>query len=101
MEEKIEPDAEARRWEGLYKQLRQQFDEKSNILNETRRELFISQEKIEKLSREKEEYSLNSQTPLEKELELQIVRLEQEYDQAVAHYESEIAALEEIIQKAT
>lgn len=43
-------------YQTLYKQLREQFDEKSAILSHTRQELFKAQEKVTLLAREKEEF---------------------------------------------
>lgn len=47
-------------FEGLHRQLREQFDAKNQVLSETRQQLFRAQEKITVLEKEKEESSLYS-----------------------------------------
>lgn len=89
--------AEARRIQGMYLQLRQQFDEKCKTLDETRRELFCSQEKLLALQREYEEVALYSQSEAEKLLELELQRMERERAQEEKIYKQESEALQEII----
>lgn len=57
-----EPDREVRRVTGLYQQLRLQFDEKSNTLAATRRELFETQEKLLATQKDLEETKLYEET---------------------------------------
>jgi len=52
---------EIRRLEGLYQQLREQFNEKSTVLTETRRELFHTQEMLAALHKESEEAKFNNE----------------------------------------
>lgn len=51
-------DREFRRMEGLYNQLREQFAQKSALLDTTRQELFHAQEKLLKSQKEMDEYKL-------------------------------------------
>lgn len=44
--EEVAENREVRRMQGFYNQLREQFEEKSKVLDETRRELFAAQEKV-------------------------------------------------------
>lgn len=86
--------AELRRVEGLYLQLRSQFEEKSQILDATRRELFQTQEEALRMSLELAE---------EKKYDTSgIVQSHQKYLIVLAHriesLESEIIQLEELIE---
>ena len=87
-------DAEYRRLYGMYKQLREQFAEKTALLDEARRDLFLAGEKNAFF--EKEIFELENEEPpqirqLSQEVELLTIRLEE------AH--KEISKLEEFVSK--
>lgn len=88
-----QPDEELRRRlaaaEGLYKQLREQFEEKSSLLEQTRQELFSAQTILEMLAKEKEETAFSSEWAEE------IARLREEN----AALEEEIKSLEELVSR--
>lgn len=67
-----------RRTEGMYNQLREQFEEKSATLEETRRQLFFTQEKLLLVQREYEE-SWYENTTLES-IEKYVLKLDQEFN---------------------
>jgi len=76
----------------LYKQLRLQFEEKSRMLNETRKELFQTQTKLLAHEKEKVEEELNAKGDVrsfEAEISLLISK--------TAELEEEVTALEELI----
>lgn len=54
-----ESDREVRRLNGLYNQLRNQFNEKTEVLASTRRELFQTQEKLAALQKDMQEAALD------------------------------------------
>ncbi|MCH9609098.1 MAG: hypothetical protein S4CHLAM45_08610 [Chlamydiales bacterium] len=75
--------------EGLYKQLRSQFDEKSKVLLSARKELFKVEGKAEALEREQEQHQLE---PIEG-LEGVLAKFAEEN----IHLEEELTSLEELI----
>lgn len=89
---------EYRRVLGMYNQLRSQFEEKSKILDDTRRELFVAQEQLthELMSRREKQYE---GTELEKELQRCLFELEKEYAEALAAHRKETEELQDIISK--
>lgn len=65
--------------EPLYRQLRQQFEEKNRVLHETRVLLFRSDTELQRLSREAEEKGLHAEViPSELRLEVEAIALENE-----------------------
>ena len=87
--------------EARYKQLRQQFEEKSNVLDSTRRELFYTQEEVARLKK-RLEIETGVPTAYEKALLEQLKRVDEELDaQQKAHarellgYEGLLSALME------
>lgn len=83
--------SEHRRLQGLYNQLREQFDEKNHLLADTRRELFHSQEKALLLEKQIHEYSLTGEgIP---QLTTEIANLLAQQEEA----KGEISRLEELI----
>lgn len=67
-----------RRSEGMYKQLREQFEEKNNVLEEVRRELFFTQEKYILLQREYEDRWCENKTL--DSIEKYLIKLEEELE---------------------
>ncbi len=86
---------EVRQVAAKYLQLREQFAEKSAILDETRRELFHSQEKLLRLQRETEESEKYAVNKTEQKLIAHILKLERELSQQ----EQEREALHQIIDR--
>lgn len=88
---------EFRRVEGLYLQMRSQFDEKSLTLDNTRKELFHLQEKLEQLRLEQEEKYVYERSQYEKTLEQYIEKVEHRYAAKEESLTNEIEMLQEII----
>lgn len=91
-EEERKRNRELRRLEGLYLQMREQFNEKSSVLDSTRRELFLMQEKFLSIQKEHEEKEIFGESECEQslyniisitdvELKHQIVELNHEISQ--------------------
>lgn len=91
---------EVRRLQGFQKQLKEQFDQKSRVLDETRKELFLAQEKGEALRRELESAELSgnqgpdhfSRELLEEALK-EIEMLEKRHDDEVLRLQAIIDSL--------
>lgn len=88
---------EFRQAQGLYLQLREQFEEKSKALDQTRTELFHTQEKLESMKKEFEEKYVYERSPAEKEMEKYLERVEKQYGSQLEALEVEIESLQEII----
>lgn len=92
--EGVSPEAAAwRQAEGRYNQLQEQFADKSAVLDETRKELFIAQEKLLQLQREMEECQTYTVSESEAALTKQLIQLGEE----AVGYQKEVVALQEII----
>jgi|GEM_PF-2846908 chromosome segregation ATPase len=78
--------------ETLYKQLKEQFEEKNSVLHDTRAKLFRADTQLQQLLIEKEHHTLEEK-PISKELENEISSLEQE----VSELREENDQLQEII----
>ena len=76
--------------EPLFKQLKKQFDEKNQILHETRSNLFVTDTELQRLKIEKEALELN---PLPKEVERELETLSEH----VLALEEENQELQELI----
>jgi hypothetical protein len=88
-----------RRAEGMYLQLKEQFNEKSAILDDTRRQLFHSQEIIlqwKKSSKEREQFSPDPQV---QSLTKYVLRMQNQFERTLKNYQSENETLHEIITK--
>lgn len=88
---------EQRRLEGLYNQLREQFAQKSATLESTRRELFLTQEKLLALNKEMQELHLMSHQELANYLGSVLSETDHELGHLEAECQSEIYQLEELI----
>jgi len=87
------PPPEFRRMEGMYKQLREQFDEKSKTLDDTRRDLFLAQEKVALLEKEREETERQENAMPAIEWENEMSRIEKQFADEKALYQQEIDQL--------
>lgn len=85
--------------EAKYRQLRRQFDEKSRVLGQTRRELFLSNEKLSRLQREFDEERWYSLREMEKSLEQHILEVSKEKEHIERRSEKEVDALERLLDK--
>jgi hypothetical protein len=83
---------ELRSQKSLYNQLKKQFEEKQKVLSDTRKELFLVNEELEKNCRERSSQELD-ETPLVRELNIQLGEFEEE----LKRMEEENIRLEEII----
>lgn len=92
---------ESRRFEGLYRQLREQFAEKSSVLDETRHELFYTQEMLAVMQRESDESQKFGNNCEEERLYAMLVSLEQEMILLERNSLGEIAALEGLVSSLT
>lgn len=81
------------RVEGLYQQLRIQYDQKSDLLDATRKELFHVQEQILLLQKERDEERVYGGSAAEKALETHIRGLTQD----IERLEKENALLEDLV----
>lgn len=86
-----------RQAEAKYTQLQGQFAEKSAVLDNTRRELFLTQEKLLQLQKEIEEAQNYNINEAEAALTQQLIQLDKQSKCEVADYQKEVAALHEII----
>jgi len=83
--------------EAKYLQLRQQFEEKQQLLDETRKELFRSNEQILQMQREREESQMFELSEVEEALERHLLRMEQEKEEHDAEHQQEIDTLQEML----
>lgn len=88
---------EFKRAEGMYEQLRIQFEEKSAELDRTRKELFQIQEKLEQLTRDQEERYIYERSSYEESMERYVNDLEKKYRSTIEELKAEIEQLEGII----
>lgn len=83
--------------EAKWRQLREQFKEKSRILSETRKELFLSNEKFLLLQREYDELRHYSLGEVEEALVKHLLRIVKEKDEEEEIHQQEIDALQAIV----
>ena len=95
--EKTEEWRSIRKAEGLYHQMREQFEEKSNTLDQTRKELFHAEEKLLKLQRELDERGVYGFAQDEKDLLDHIIHTERFHTSNSEVLQKEIKALEAIL----
>jgi chromosome segregation ATPase len=93
-----ESDREIQRIDGLYRQLRDQFNEKSSVLDATRRELFRAKEELAALRKEMEESKLYEEYEVNHHLSRLLASVEQELAGAESRYQCEIEQLHEVIE---
>ena len=92
-----EIDSTQRRFEGMYIQLKGQFQEKSEVLDDTRRELFHTKEMLQVLQKELEESSKFDRSEWDAAIERHIQQIEKEYLQEKITLLEEIESMQEII----
>lgn len=94
-DERLHVDSNTRGIECMYMQLRNQFQEKSEVLDQTRRELFAAQEAVLCLKKEQEEKEVFSQTESDE-------MLLKEYNKLIVEYErmqQEVECLESLVDR--
>ncbi len=82
-----------------YLQLREQFEEKSAVLDKTRKELFSANEEIAVLQRTLAELHLQGSSETETLLMKQLIASEEKYEQLVQVHEQELLGYEHMIEK--
>ncbi|HEV8052526.1 MAG TPA: hypothetical protein VGP47_08525 [Parachlamydiaceae bacterium] len=95
--EVVQDNKEARRIEGLYQQLRQQFAEKSATLSATRKELFTTQEKLLALQKDREEEAIDDSSETTESLHRLIAAAESELALLEHQHTLEINRLHDVI----
>ncbi|WP_042243651.1 hypothetical protein [Neochlamydia sp. S13] len=88
-----------RRAEGMYLQLKEQFNDKSTVLEHTRQKLFYAEEKISQLQlliQEKEQFNVD---PYAQHLTQHIIKMQNQLDSLEKNYYLEVESLNEIITK--
>lgn len=86
--------AELKKTELLYNQLKGQFEDKKDLLQTTRKELFLIKEEAEKLKRESEENN-SENNPAVRELQQEFGKMHEE----LARFEKDNNALENVVTK--
>lgn len=82
--------------EGRYKQLQEQFSDKSKLVDDTRKQLFLSEENVLRLQHIQNEFSLERSKNLA-ELEKHLSKIESEFTSTQKQQEQEINSLYELI----
>lgn len=83
--------------EAKYRQLREQFEEKSKVLDQTRRELFLSNEKLAFLQREFDEERWYALGEAEESLQQHLLVVSKENEEAERRREKEVEALHRLL----
>lgn len=86
-----------RRAEAMYLQLKEQFNQKSAVLDETRRQLFLAQEELYKFQKNWKEFDELIPHPQVESLTRHILKMQKGFDQKEKAYLSEIKDLHDII----
>lgn len=86
-----------RRAEAMYLQLKDQFNQKAATLDETRKELFITQENLTQIQLNMKEYDQFNPHPEVQSLVKHLVKIQDNMDKDRQSYHSEIDVLQEII----
>lgn len=89
---------EYRRLNGLYKQLKEQFAEKSASVDSVRQELFYAQESVSRLEREREEWQISAGQAEQKVVAELLQSAQIELDTCHQQYQQEIEQLHGIIE---
>lgn len=85
--------------EGMYRQLHNQFQEKSATLDATRSQLFHAEEKLLCVQLEHNEACIYQRSAEDKAMERHIIRMEKEYAALYRNYQKEVDALHAIVEK--
>lgn len=90
-------DGNTRKIESMYLQLKDQFQEKSAVLDDTRRELFHVHEELLKKQREYEEQQFENLSLEEKAYQRDLLRLGNQFEQMKKLYQQEIDDLTNLV----
>jgi hypothetical protein len=93
--------AEMRRLEGFYRQLREQFEEKSQLLDSTRKELFHTKEKLSAAEKENLEKEITSPQISIEEHTRHLAQMEEELKNELELSHQEIKRLYALINSST
>lgn len=94
---KLDANRVIRRNEGMFKQLREQFEEKSSTLDAARHELFQTQEKLLALERKWNDKALLDLNEEHASIERHLAHFEHEYKQLSNEYAQEVETLHDLI----
>lgn len=95
----VVPDRQLRKLEGLYKQLKEQFNEKSDLLDSTRQDLFAANEELTKAQRELTEKDIEGKSAeYAASLEKQLEKTTEELIALEKLHQEEIETLQGVIQ---
>lgn len=86
-----------RKAEGLHGQLREQFEQKSELLDQARRDLFHTQEQLLKLQLDKTENEIYGFSSEDKALIRHIISTERYYDNTIKALQNEIDSLQSLV----
>lgn len=89
--------SEVRRMKGFYTQLRSQFEEKSKVLDETRRELFATQEKVAAAERAQELTQLSLNKAHEEHCKRLLSEAAEEIELVEREHQEEICQLQSLV----
>ena len=92
------PSVQMRKIEGMYKQLREQFQEKCGVLDATRKELFFAQEELLRCQKEHDEEHVFDQTREMRCLQNDLFVLGKEHEHMQKTYQIEVEALSEVVE---
>lgn len=95
--QKLEENRSSRRYEGLYEQLKLQFNEKSSQLDKTRQELFHTEEKLLALQQEWNELNLYDRDRNQQAIDRHLIKLDKEFSTMTQQYACEINALQDLV----
>jgi hypothetical protein len=90
---------QVRKLEGLYLQLREQFYEKSVMLDRTRQELFLTQEQRLSLEKALEEERVFDLSENEKLLQVNLESLTTEYEKIISDYQQELEEMSDLVKE--
>lgn len=93
----IEVDPMTRKYEGLYKQLRDQFQEKSTVLDKTRQELFLVKEEVMRIEKDHDEEKMYGVSECEAAWMREFEKLNEELDRVEKGAQEEIQSLEQLV----
>lgn len=88
-----------RELEAMYIQLKDQFQEKCDVLDKTRRELFHVSEKLLHIQRESEEERLFDQSLEVKQLLVHIAQLGSQFEQVQSLYQAEMDEMTQLVSR--
>ena len=93
----VNDERNAARAEAKYAQLRQQFEEKSSVLDATRRELFLTQEELLRLQKEMDEMHVFEINETEAKLQDFLISMEKDLSHKEMEHQDEVQALHDVI----